>query len=77
MAVQELQFALRRVSGTQLDSQGAANVWAGTAALNYDLLKALNVKAATNGLELIAVLNILAGTPGQGNDINYCAERLI
>lgn len=74
-ASEELQHALRRVSGTTLDSQGAANVWAGTT--GKDLLGALNAKAATSGVDFIAVLNILAGTPGAAHDEDYCAALLV
>lgn len=76
MASEELQSALRRVSGTTLDSAGAANVWAGTTGL--DLLGALNAKAgnaagAKRGL--LGVLNQLAGTTGL--DVNAAAASLI
>jgi len=37
MASEELQHALQRVSGTTLDSQGAANVWAGTGTTRANL----------------------------------------
>lgn len=62
-----LQAALRRLSGTTLEAQGAANIWAGTTGL--ELLGALNTKAGNPrgqwvGLE--AVLNQLAGTTGLG-----------
>lgn len=60
----ELQAELQYLSGTTLDAQGAANVWAGTTGL--DLVGALNVKAGTTGLELLGVLNRLAGTTGLG-----------
>lgn len=69
--MEELQHALQRVSGTTLDAQGAANVWAGTSGL--DLVGALNAKAGTSGLELLGVCNVLAGTPGEGHGVNYCA----
>jgi hypothetical protein len=73
MAAQELQAALQRVTGTNLDAQGAANLWAGT--FNLDLLQALNVKAGNTTPEthkdLLGVLNQLAGT--QGLDINGAA----
>ena len=72
MASEELQHALRRVSATTLDSQGAANVWAGTTGL--DLLGALNAKNGTTGLGLLAVLNELAGTTGL--DVNGAAGAL-
>ena len=74
-ASEELQHALQRVSGTTLDAQGAANVWAGTSGL--DLVGALNAKAGTTGLELLGVCNVLAGTPGQGVGINYCAALFV
>lgn len=64
-----VQSALRRLSGTQLDAQGAANVWAGTTGL--DLLGALNTKAGNargSWIELVGVLNQLAGTTGYGPD---------
>lgn len=74
MATEELQHALRRVSGTTLDSQGAANVWAGTTGL--DLLGALNAKAGnTTNRGLLGVLNQLAGTTGAG--VNACAALLV
>lgn len=60
-----LQRAMQRVSGTDLDAQGAANVWAGTTGL--DLLGALNTKAGNargSWVGLNAVLNQLAGTTG-------------
>ena len=78
MASQELQFALRRVTGTTLEAQGAANVWAGTTGL--DLLGALNTKAGNargSWVGLIAVCNQLAGTPGQSNDIAACAALFV
>jgi len=75
MAAEELQHALRRVSGTTLDSQGAANVWAGTTGL--DLVGALNRKAGTWGIELQGVCNILAGTPGAGRGIAICAGSFV
>lgn len=78
MASQELQAALRRVSGTNLEAQGAANAWAGTTGL--DLLGALNTKAGNargSWVGLIAVCNQLAGTPGQRNDIAACAALFI
>lgn len=57
-----LQAELQRLSGTNLDSVGAANAWAGTTGL--DLVGALNVKAGTTGQPLQAVLNDLADTTG-------------
>lgn len=72
---EELQHALQRVSNTNLDAQGAANVWAGTTGL--DLVGALNHKAGTSGLDLLGVCNALAGTPGQGVGINYCAALFV
>ncbi|HET8765827.1 MAG TPA: hypothetical protein VFM86_00725 [Pedococcus sp.] len=78
MAYEELQSALRRVSGTTLEAQGAANVWAGTTGL--DLLGALNTKAGNargSWVGLIAVCNQLAGTPGQSNDIAACAALFV
>lgn len=74
MASEELAHALRRVSGTNLDPQGAANAWAGTTGL--ELVGALNAKAGTSGVELLGVLNILAGTPGQGVGTLACAAAL-
>lgn len=56
---EELQAALRRVSGTTLDVAGAANAWAGTTGL--ELLGALNAKAGTTGLGMDAVLTTLGG----------------
>lgn len=61
-----LQYHLNRKAGTlvgdlpTVEAQRAANIWAGTTAL--DLVGALNAKAATTGLELAKVLNTLAGT---------------
>jgi hypothetical protein len=76
-ASEELQHALQRVSGTTLDSAGAANAWAGTSGL--DLLAALNAKAGntTNAAvkDLLGVLNQLAGTDGVG--IDGCAALLV
>jgi hypothetical protein len=37
---------------------------------------ALNAKAGTSGVELLGVLNILAGTPGQGVGTLACAAAL-
>lgn len=74
-ASEELQHALQRVSLTNLDAQGAANVWAGTT--GRDLVGALNAKAGTSGLELLGVCNALAGTPGQGIGVNYCAALFV
>jgi hypothetical protein len=59
-----LQAELQRLSGTKLDAQGAANVWAGTTGLA--LVGALNAKNGTTGLELLGVLNDLADTTGLG-----------
>lgn len=76
MSAEYLQSALRRVSGTTLDAQGAANAWAGTTGL--DLLGALNAKAGNavgSKKDLLGVLNQLAGTTG--NDINACAALLV
>lgn len=60
-----LQAEMKRLSGTQLDATGAANVWAGTVGLS--LQGALNVKAG-NALpgwrSTQGVLNQLAGTSG-------------
>lgn len=64
-----LQSALRRLSGTTLDAQGAANAWAGTTGL--ELLGALNTKAGNprgQWVGLAAVLNQLAGTTGLGDE---------
>ena len=72
---EELQHALRRVSGTTLDSAGAANVWAGTTGL--ELVGALNVKAGTVGLDIDGVCNALAGTPKAGVGINACAALFV
>lgn len=64
MANQEsLQAALQRLSETDLDAQGCANVLAGTVGL--DLVGALNVYADTEGLELAGVLAAL-GLPQDG-----------
>ncbi len=65
MASTTLQQNLQRVSGTKLDAQGAANVWAGTTGL--DLLHALNVKAGKTYpafVDLNKVCNLIAGTTG-------------
>lgn len=78
MASEELQHALRRVSGTTLDAQGAANAWAGSTGL--DLLAALNAKAGNapgSRVGLIAVCNQLAGTPTQRNGIAACAALFV
>lgn len=56
----ELQKDLQRLSGTTLDAQGAANVWAGTE--NLDLVGALNARAGTSGLELAGALHACGGT---------------
>lgn len=61
----DLQRDLQRLSGTKLDAQGAANVWAGTTGL--DLLGALNAKAGTARLDLCGVLSVLAGRPVDAN----------
>ena len=74
-ASEELQHALRRVSGTTLDCAGAANVWAGTARL--ELVGALNAKAGTVGLDIDGVCNVLAGTPKAGKGINACAALFV
>ena len=78
MASEELQHALRRVSGTTLDSAGAANVWAGTTGL--DLLGALNTKAGNprgSWVGFLRVCNQLAGTPTASNDIAACAALFV
>lgn len=62
----ELQGELQRVTGTALDAQGAANVWAGTTGL--DLLGALNVKAGSTGLGMAAVLRRLIGSARGSED---------
>lgn len=70
-----LQSALQRLSGTTLDAQGAANVWAGTTGL--ELLGALNTKAGNprgSWLGLLGVLNQLAGTTGL--DADGAASRI-
>lgn len=74
-ATETLQHALRRVSGTTLDVEGAANVWAGTS--GKSLVAALNVKAGTSGLDIDGVCNVLAGTPGAGHGIDYCAALFV
>lgn len=56
----ELQGVLQQITGTTLDAQGAANVWAGTTGL--DLLGALNVRAGSTGLGMAAVLRRLIGS---------------
>jgi len=78
MASEELQHALQRVSVTNLDAQGAANVWAGTTGLS--LLGALNTKAGNvrgSWVGLIQVCNQLAGTPTSRNDIAACAALFV
>jgi hypothetical protein len=73
LAQEELQHALNRVAGTSnMDSAGAANVWASSTGL--DLLGALNKKNNTTGLGLQAVLNALAGTSNL--DVNGAARQL-
>lgn len=66
-----LQYHMNRKAGTLVngipsrDSQGAANIWAGTT--NRDLVEALNIKAGNTMpafKELAGVLNQLAGTTG-------------
>jgi hypothetical protein len=57
MASSPLQAQLQALSGTTLDAQGAANVWAGTVGL--DLLGALNAKNGTVGLGMAAVCRAL------------------
>ena len=61
--------ALRAVSGTNLDAQGAANAWAGTTGLS--ILAALNVKAGTTGKGWAATAQALNTTFG----INLPLER--
>ena len=62
----ELQGEMQRLSGTTLDVQGAANVYAGVpeGQRTLDLVGALNYRAGTTGLDLLGVLNRLAGTSG-------------
>jgi hypothetical protein len=59
-----VQAELQRLSGTTLDTQGAANAWAGTTGLA--VVGALNAKAGTTGVPLQGVLNDLADTSGVG-----------
>jgi hypothetical protein len=68
----ELPAELRRLSGTKLDVQGAANAYAGTTGLS--LVGALNKKAGTSGLALQGVVNKLAGTVGLG--VNRAASLI-
>lgn len=59
----ELQGELQRITGTNLDEQGAANSWAGTS--NLSTLAALNAKAGLTGsatLGFNGVCNRIAGT---------------
>jgi len=64
----DFQKELQRLSGTTLDAQGAANVWAGTTGL--DLLASLNVKAGTTVLGLNAVCQRIAGvTTGEAQGV--------
>lgn len=72
-ASEELAYALRRVSGTDLDPAGAANAWAGTTGL--ELVGALNAKNGSTGLDIDGVCNALAGTSGKG--INHCAALFV
>ena len=72
---EELQAALQRVSGTRLDAQGAACVWAGIPVGSRDLLSALNIKAGTTGLELDAVLTLLGGDGGGAGGGDPQADR--
>lgn len=59
----DLQGELQRLTGTTLDAQGAANVWAGRARSDgwLDLLGALNEKNGTVGLGMNAVVRALVG----------------
>lgn len=71
-----LQYHMNRLAGTLFqgiptrDAQAAANIWAGTT--NLDLVGALNTKAGNVGygnyLELVGVLNQLAGTTNLEED---------
>lgn len=56
----DLQAELRRLSGTTLASQGAANAWAGTSGLG--LLGALNALAGTKGVGLNGVIRSITGS---------------
>lgn len=59
--------SLNRLAGTTgLEAQGAAQVWAD--APDTDLIGCLNKKNGTEGVELLGVLNSLAGTVGLGRD---------
>lgn len=53
-----------RTPNVAVGDQLAANQWAGTA--GRDTVAALNVKAASSGLEMQGVCNLLAGTVGLG-----------
>lgn len=74
----ELQAELQRLSGTTLDAQGSANVWAGLDRPNWlDLVGALNTRAGiarADWLDLEGVLNRLAGTTGLG--VNAAAAAI-
>jgi hypothetical protein len=73
-----LNYHLNRVAGLLVNGQPtrdeayAANVYAGTTALNLEVVGALNRKAGRNTprrfLELAGVLNELAGTRDLGVD---------
>jgi len=71
--VTELQAALQHVSGTTLDAQGAANMWAGTTGL--DLLGALNARNGTRGVGYLKVLNSVAGLDGTRGE-GACAAAI-
>lgn len=61
-----LSAALRLLSGSDEEPQGAANDWAGTQGLG--LLGALNAKAGTVGLGFAAVLRNLGLFPSGAPD---------
>lgn len=54
---ENVQRFLQSATGTKLDAQAAANVWAGTSGLS--LLRALNAKAGTTGKDLAHVCALL------------------
>ena len=70
----ELAFHLNRLAGSEgLDAQGAANFWLGTTQI--DLVRAINLLAHTNNLELNGALKVLAGVFG-GNPNLDMADAL-
>jgi hypothetical protein len=65
----ELQKTLNRLAGTSnLDAQGAANVWAGTTGM--DLVGALNTKAGVWGMEFNGVCQLLGSQLSNNNQLD-------